>query len=97
MKRLLILFLFLILTQNIGLCTDEQYNTSNLTIYSENNKFGLKNSKDEVVVTAKYKKLIRLGNTSWIIQKKNKFGLIDCCGNYLVEPRYSHVERKQGL
>ena len=31
--------------------------------------------KDNVVVEAQYKKLIRVGNSSWIAQKKNKFGL----------------------
>lgn len=81
------------LTQSIGMCTDEPYTTSNLTVYSEHNKFGLKNNKDEIIVKAQYKKLIRLGNSAWIIQKKNKFGLIDCEGRYLVEPRYNHVER----
>jgi len=93
MKRILIILFTLILTNNIGFCTDKTYTTSKLSVYSENNKFGLKNSKDEIIVKAQYKKLIRLGNTSWIIQKRNKFGLIDCNGNYLVEPRYSHVER----
>jgi len=93
MKRILIILLILILTQNVSFCTGELYTTSNLTVYSENSKFGLKNSKSEIVVPAKYKKLIRLGNSSWIIQNKNKFGLIDCYGRYLIAPKYSHVER----
>ncbi len=96
MKRILIILFTLILTTNIGFCNEEPYTTSNLTVYSENNKFGLKNNKDEIIVKAHYKKLIRLGDSSWIIQKRNKFGLIDCNGNYLVAPRYSHVERMFG-
>jgi len=93
MKRILIILFTLILTQSAVFCTDEQYTTSNLSVYSKNNKFGLKNSNDEIIVKAQYKKLIRLGTSSWIIQKRNKFGLIDCNGNYLIAPRYSHVER----
>ncbi len=93
MKRILIILFTLILINSIAFCADEPYTTSNLTVYSEHNKFGLKNSEDEVIVKAKYKKLIRLGESSWIIQKRNKFGLIDCNGNYLVAPKYSHVER----
>ena len=93
MKRILIIFFILILTQTAGFCTDEQYTTGNLNVYSERNRFGLKNSNEEIVVKAQYKKLIRLGNSSWIIQKRNKFGLIDCNGNYLIEPKYAHVER----
>lgn len=93
MKRILTILFTLLLIQNIGLCADTQYTTSNLTVFSENNKYGLKNDKNEVIVKPEYKKLIRLGQSSWIIQKKNRFGLIDCEGNYLVAPKYLHVER----
>ena len=62
-------------------------------MFSENNKYGLKNDKNEIIVKPEYKKLIRLGQSSWIVQKKNRFGLIDCEGNYLVAPKYLHVER----
>ena len=93
MKRILTILFTLLLFQNIGLCADTQYTTSNLTVFSENNKYGLKNDKNEIVVKAEYKKLIRLSQHSWIIQKKNRFGLIDCEGNYLVAPKYLHVER----
>ena len=93
MKRILTILFTLLLIQNIGLCADTQYTTSNLTVFSENNKYGLKNDKNEVIVKPEYKKLIRLGQSSWIVQKKNRFGLIDCEGNYLVAPKYLHVER----
>ena len=93
MKRILTILFTLLLFQNIGLCADTQYTTSNLTVFSENNKYGLKNDKNEIIVKPEYKKLIRLGQSSWIIQKKNRFGLIDCEGNYLVAPKYLHVER----
>lgn len=61
------------------------------------NLFGLKaKNSDEIIVDAKYKKLIRLGNSSWIINQKNKYGLIDCSGKILVEPKYRHVDRMLG-
>lgn len=63
----------------------------------KNTLFGLKNKDDDsIVVDAQYKKLIRLGNSSWIINKKNKYGLIDCSGNILIEPKFRHVDRMLG-
>ena len=70
---------------------------NDLTVFSnEKNLFGLKDKSDNIIVEPQYKKLIRLGNSSWIIQKKNKYGLIDNYGNYLVEPKYKHAERILG-
>ncbi len=69
--------------------------TNTLTVFSENNKFfGIKNGNGEIIVKPIYKKIIRLGQNAWLIQKKNnKFGLMDCEGKILVEPKYSHAER----
>jgi len=94
MKKILITFLIFFLAQTFVFAEDTVYTTDNLIVYELNKKFGLKDKSDKVIVHAQYKKLIRLGNSAWIVQKKNnKFGLIDCCGNYLVQPKYSHVER----
>ena len=68
MKRILTILFTLLLFQNIGLCADTQYTTSNLTVFSEKDKYGLKNDKNEVIVKPEYKKLIRLGQSSWIVQ-----------------------------
>lgn len=76
-----------------------QISMNDLTVYStcdKKNLFGLKDKAGNIIVEAQYKKLIRLGNTSWIINKKNKYGIIDCSGNYLVEPKYRHVDRMLG-
>lgn len=76
-----------------------QISMNDLTVYSTDDKknlFGLKDKAGNIIVEAQYKKLIRLGNTSWIINKKNKYGIIDCNGNYLVEPKYRHVDRMLG-
>lgn len=69
--------------------------TDTLTVFTKDNKFfGLKNSKDEIIVNPIYRKVIRLGKNAWLIQKKNyKFGLMDCDGKILVEPKYIHAER----
>ena len=94
MKKLFILF-FLILFFT-GFAFAEEYTTKNLKVYeSDNHKYyGLKAPDDAVITEAVYRKMIRLGDNSWIIQKKNyKFGLIDCEGNILIEPKYTHAER----
>lgn len=58
--------------------------------------FGLKDKSGNIIVDAQYKKLIRVGNSAWIINKKNKYGMIDCSGNILVEPKFRHVDRMLG-
>lgn len=94
MKKILTLILIFFITQITVYSEEIDYTTDNLTAYSLNNFYGLKDKSDKVVVHAQYKKMIRLGKSAWIIQKKNnKFGLIDCNGNYLVKPKYIHVER----
>lgn len=94
MKKLLITLLIFALAQSFAYSDETAYTTDNLTVYYLNKYYGLKNKSDKVVVPAKYKKLIRLGDNAWIIQKKNnKFGLIDCNGNILVKAKYTHVER----
>lgn len=69
---------------------------SDVVVFQDDGLFGLKDKKDNIVVNAQYKKLIRVGNSSWIIQKRNRFGLIDTNGNFLVQPKYRHVERVFG-
>ena len=93
MKKFIIL-LFLIIF--VSPFYAKAYTTSEIKVYeSDNHKYyGLKISDDEIITNAEYRKLIRLGETSWIFQKKNyKFGLMDCDGNILVEPKYTHAER----
>lgn len=68
--------------------------TNDVKTYSENELWGLKDNSDNITVKPLYKKLIRLGTHSWIVQnKKNKFGLIDSEGNVLVDIKYRHAER----
>ncbi len=66
-----------------------------VSVYSEDGKFGLKNNAD-IIVPAKYKKLVRLGYTAWIFQNKTKFGIIDDNGNIITDPIYNQAERVLG-
>lgn len=96
MKKLLTTILLILTLFGINYSSAEVLKNSDMKVFESDNKkyYGLKNNNDEVVVDAKYRKLIRLGENSWIIQQKNyRFGLIDNNGNILVEPKYVHVER----
>ena len=93
MKKLIILIFLIIFSLPSFV---KAYTTDEIKVYeSDNHKYyGLRISDDEIITKPEYRKLIRLGETSWIFQKKNyKFGLMDCEGNILVEPKYVHAER----
>lgn len=87
-KFLLTFFILQICSQVLAL--------HNVTPFYENGKFGLKDSNNITVVRPEFKKLIKLGNSAWLVQKKNKFGIIDNNGNFLVDAKYSHAERILG-
>ena len=69
---------------------------SDVFVFSQDEKFGLKDNADTLVADAVYNKIIRLGNTSWIVQKGNRFGLMDCDGAFILKPKYRHAERILG-
>ena len=88
MKRLVLaLLLFLLVCQTSFAAS---------IVYGENGKFGLKSPTGEVIVDAKYKKLIRLGEHSWIMQSGSKFGIIDDNGEIKVAPVYTKADRVLG-
>lgn len=66
------------------------------SVYSENSKFGLKGDSGEIITEAKYKKLIRLGESGWIFQKGSKFGIMSNNGQILVEPKFNRADRVLG-
>ncbi len=88
MKKLALLFCLLLVSQNFVF--------SRPTVFNENGKFGLKNECGQVIVDAKYKKMITLGESGWIIQHKNKFGIMNDNGEIIVEPKYSRADRVLG-
>ncbi len=101
MKKFLLFISLILIFPNI-VCADVK--TGNVTksneikIFTDNNKvFGLKRQdNDEIIIQPEYKKIIRLGDSSFIVQKRNKFGLIDLNGNILVPIEYTHVDRMLG-
>ena len=101
MKKFLLFISLILIFPNI-VCADVKTGnvtkSSEIKIYTDNNKvFGLKRQdNDEIIIQPEYKKIIRLGDSSFIVQKRNKFGLIDLNGNILVPIEYTHVDRMLG-
>lgn len=88
MKKFALLVLLMLFCQQII--------NAEVSVFSENNKFGLKDSGGQVVVKPKYKKLVRLGDSAWIMQSGAKFGLINDQGEVIAEPKYNQAERLVG-
>lgn len=97
MKRFVVILVCLLVTNNMNLAQEiEQTKISgrDLTTFSQNERWGFKDKNGNIIVEPIYKKLIRLGDSSWIVQnKRNKFGLIDNCGNVIVPIKYNHADR----
>lgn len=97
MKRFVVILGCLLLTNNMNIAQGiEQTKISgrDLTTFSQNERWGFKDKNGNIIVEPIYKKLIRLGDSSWIVQnKRNKFGLIDNCGNVIVPIKYNHADR----
>lgn len=62
-------------------------------VFSQNNKFGLKDNEGNIIVEPQYTKMIKLGENTKIVQKKKKYGIIDCSGKIIVPIVFSHAER----
>ncbi len=89
MKKLLsFIFIILLIVQNTA--------NAELKIFSDKNKFGITDEQDNIIVKPIYNKIIRLGNCSFIVQKRTKFGIINKKGDILVPIKYRHVERVLG-
>ena len=97
MKRFVVILGCLLLTNNMNIAQEiEQTKISgrDLTTFSQNERWGFKDKNGNIIVEPIYKKLIRLGDSSWIVQnKRNKFGLIDNSGNVIVPIKYNHADR----
>lgn len=99
MKKFLILLGLFIIFQGCSYAVTQTGSvTENVTVkvFNQEKLFGLQDSNGNVLVEPVYKKMIRLGNSAFIVQKRNKFGLIDYNGNILVPIKYSHVDRMLG-
>lgn len=89
MKKFLLLIGFICLFSNNSFAQE-------LQTFSDKGYFGLKDASGNIVVDAEYKKLIKIGKSSWLVQKRGRYGLIDNNGDYLVQPRYRHADRILG-
>ncbi len=101
MKKFLLFISLILFFQNIVFADVEKGSitkSSEVKIFTEDNKvFGIKRqNSDEIIIKPQYKKIIRLGQSSFIVQKKSKFGLVDLNGNILVPIEYTHVDRLLG-
>lgn len=67
-----------------------------MTVFVEDNEYGLKDCDGNVVVDPIYRKLIRVGDSTWIARKNGRYGLIDSYGQVLVPIRYRHADRILG-
>ena len=50
----------------------------------------------DIIAPAQYQKIIMAGRSGWIVQRKNKYGIMDSKGNYLVEPKFRYADRILG-
>ncbi len=64
-----------------------------VSVFSEGNRFGLKDKEGNIIAPAIYQKIIMTGQSGWIIQKRNKYGLMNSEGEYLIEPKYRFADR----
>ena len=88
MKRLALVLLTLLIMQNSLF--------AEVSVFTEKGYFGLKSDDGSVVAEAKYKKLVRLGEKSWIMQSGTKYGIINDCGFVIVPAKYNQAERVLG-
>lgn len=90
MKKLLVILTLLIFT---GSSAFAELSNVGMKVFSEGSSFGLQDKDGNVTVKPKYRKLIRLGNSSWIFQRYGKYGIMDSYGNILVEPKFRQADR----
>lgn len=92
MKKIFCRALLLILLIS-GSC----FAASDVSVFSEDGKFGLKDTKGNVLAKPVYKKLIVLGdNESYIALKGSRYGIVSNSGDVLLDFKYSHATRVLG-
>lgn len=91
----LILSILITVFPLLGYCTSVSAAAADdikVEIYSKKNKFGLRSSND-IVTQPIFKKIIKLGDSSWVVQYKGKYGLLNSNGEYLIQPKYRVADR----
>lgn len=79
-----------------GSVSENVENKLPVKVFKNDKYFGLQDTAGNIIAEPKYKKMITLGDYSYIVQKGSKFGLIDKEGNILIPIKYTHVERVLG-
>ncbi|MBQ8458644.1 WG repeat-containing protein [bacterium] len=67
-----------------------------VVVFADGEFFGLKDKCGNIIAPPIYKKIVMTGRSGWIVQKKNKYGLMDSKGNYLIEPKFRYADRILG-
>ncbi len=97
MKKKFLNLVIAILFTNLAVFAQDiiKGNISNndIVVFSEKKYLGLKDKEGNLIVQPQYNKLIRLGESAWIAQRKGKFGLISNNGEVLVPVKYRHTDR----
>lgn len=88
MKKIIFVLALILTLQNSAFADKAFSNDKNL--------WGIKDDQGNVLVEAEYKKLIILGEHTYIAQKRGKFGIIDNKNTVLVPMKYTHAERVLG-
>ncbi len=100
MKKLsILLFLIICFVAPVYSFNEVPQGTTNddVILYQVEEKWGLKDPCGNILTDPIYKKMIRIGYHSWIVQgKNNKYGLTDEYGNIIIEPKYRHTDRILG-
>lgn len=99
MKNILFLLVIFLSFNTVSFAQEPLTGSVEMTeafVFTQKDKFGLKDKQDNIVLPAEYKKLIRVNGATWIAQKKNKFGIADNSGNFIVKPKYRHADRLIG-
>ncbi len=93
MKKLFVLLSILL----IPFCAAYAITNDDVVLYQEGELWGLKDQCEKILIPPTYKKMIRVGYHTWLVQAKNdKYGITDEVGNVIIEPKYRHTERIMG-
>lgn len=77
--------------------SDKSFTNDDVVLYQVGEKWGLKAQDGEILTKPIYKKMIRIGYHSWLVQTKHdKYGLTDEKGNIIIEPKYRQTDRILG-
>ena len=91
MKKKFCLLLLFILLSCLNVLAEDSY-----TVFKQGKKLGLKNEQGEVTVKPVYSRLIKLGDNSWIVMKRGRYGLIKSNGEIILPLKYITAERVSG-